>query len=33
VAGSLDELPDGDERGGEVQVEVDDPGVALGAAA
>jgi hypothetical protein len=33
VAGCLDEAADGDERGGEVKVEVDDRGVAVGAAA
>jgi len=31
-AGSLDQLADGEESGGEVQAEVHDPGVALGAA-
>jgi hypothetical protein len=33
VAGCLDEATDGDERGGEVEVEVDDGAVAVGAAA
>src|SRR5260370_42419796 len=33
VAGSLDELTDDDQRGGEVEAEVHDLGVALGAAA
>jgi hypothetical protein len=33
VAGCLDEATDGDERGCEVEVEVDDRGVAVGAAA